>query len=380
MKTFSIWRTCSLVFTVVLFTFLTSCKKNEPDPVLPAPTVQTFAIGNITALSAQGGGTCFGNGSGILEKGLCWSVAPGPTTGSSTTSAGSGEGDFTGTLTGLAPNTEYHVRAYATSSAGTAYGSELTFTTLPGSILTTTKVTDITATTAISGGNILFDGGIPVTARGICWGKAHDPTLADDHSLSGEGMGAFSAGMQDLDPNTRYYVRAFATTGAGTSYGNEVTFDNSIYIGAQYGGGTVFYLDSTWQHGLVAANNNQGSAVEWGCEGVPVPGTLAAIGAGLTNTSLILQKCSTVNAAQNCDALVLNGYSDWFLPSKDELNEMYRQKTVIGGFFNKPYWSSTEYKSEAPYGKLAWFQWFDNGDQSYTLKSNQIAVRAIRAF
>ena len=177
------------------------------------------------------------------------------------------------------------------------------------------------------------------------------------------------------------YARAYTTTVAGTSYGNEVTFDNTYYTGAMYGGGTIFYVDSTGEHGLISANNDLTANEGWGCEGVPVPGTLAKIGSGQANTNAMIQKCSAAqSAARVCDELLLNGYSDWFLPSKDELNEMFVHREMIGGFSVTAYWSSTEYKSEAPEGMLAWLQWFNTGDQFYSLKGNECYVRAIRAF
>jgi Protein of unknown function (DUF1566) len=94
------------------------------------------------------------------------------------------------------------------------------------------------------------------------------------------------------------------------------------------------------------------------------------------NTTAIVNGCSTPGiAAQICDALVLNGYSDWFLPSKDELNQMYIQRGVIGGFTGFDYWSSSEY-----YYYDAWDQNFSNGNQFYYNKNYTFHVRAVRAF
>ncbi len=82
----------------------------------------------------------------------------------------------------------------------------------------------ITATSAVGGGNIPDDGGSAVTARGVCWSTSPNPTLSDNNTQDGSGTGSFSSSITDLDPNTLYYVRAYATNSAGTAYGNEVSF------------------------------------------------------------------------------------------------------------------------------------------------------------
>jgi len=93
--------------------------------------------------------------------------------------------------------------------------------------VTTDAVTNITSTTATSGGNVTADGGSSVTARGICWSINADPTLADDFTIDGLGIGVFVSSLTGLDPDTHYYVRAYATNAVGTSYGNEVEFTTS---------------------------------------------------------------------------------------------------------------------------------------------------------
>ncbi|TRZ76632.1 MAG: DUF1566 domain-containing protein [Bacteroidetes bacterium] len=150
----------------------------------------------------------------------------------------------------------------------------------------------------------------------------------------------------------------------------------SFAIGQSYGGGIIFYIDGTGQHGLISATSDQSTAASWGCNGTLIGGTGTAIGTGQANTTAIVNGCSTPGiAAQICDALVLNGYSDWFLPSKDELNQMYIQKTVIGGFTNEYYWSSSEYNAV-----YAWNQRFSDGYQGETNKLASDYIRAIRAF
>ena len=159
-------------------------------------------------------------------------------------------------------------------------------------------------------------------------------------------------------------------------------FDGSFMtppvIGQSYGGGIVFYVDGTGQHGLIAATSDQSSTATWGCMGTLIFGTSNSIGTGQANTTKIVTDCSDVgNAARICDELEFNGYSDWFLPSWGELIEMYQQRAVIGGFPDSPvfYWSSTEDSNNS-----ARALFFYNGYGVYPNKSDNNYVRAIRAY
>jgi hypothetical protein len=156
---------------------------------------------------------------------VCWSTAATPTTADSVTTNGSGTGSFTGSLTGLSPNTTYYVRAYATNTAGTAYGSKVIFSTSGGlPSVSTTAVTGITGATADSGGKVTDDGGDSVTARGVCWSTSTRPTTGDNHTVDGKGSGRFISYLTGLTPDTTYNYRAYATNTFGTAYGREKTF------------------------------------------------------------------------------------------------------------------------------------------------------------
>ena len=96
--------------------------------------------------------------------------------------------------------------------------------------VTTTSVTDVTTNSAKSGGVVTDDGGSGVTERGICWSTSHEPTINNDHVSCGSGTGAFVGEMMDLQGNTFYYVRAYATNSVGTSYGAEVSFPTEIPV------------------------------------------------------------------------------------------------------------------------------------------------------
>jgi len=93
--------------------------------------------------------------------------------------------------------------------------------------VTTTAITAITETTATSGGNVTSDGGATVTARGVCWNTSTNPTTANSHTSNGTGTGSYSSSLTSLTASTTYYVRAYATNSAGTSYGSNVSFTAS---------------------------------------------------------------------------------------------------------------------------------------------------------
>ena len=188
--------------------------------------------------------------------------------------------------------------------------------------------------------------------------------------------------MTGLAPYTLYYVKAYATNSVGTAYGDQVSFSTIAFaVGQAYGGGIIFYLDGTGQHGLISATSDQSAAIIWAVpafQSASVPGgTSTAIGSGSTNTDKIIAQngAGITYAAGLARSYTGGSYSDWFLPSKDELNLMYAQKTAIGGLASNTYWSSSEYDSNE-----AWYEIFGNGGQYYYLKDLTIYVRAVRAF
>ncbi len=193
-------------------------------PVVPFLT--TSAITDITGNSAIGGGEVTGNGGAeVTVYGIVYGTEANPTTANNKTEDGDGVAAFESTLADLSGNTKYYVRAYATNSAGTGYGPEVSFTTLVDlAKVTTTAVTEITKTTAVSGGEVTDNGGAEVTARGLVWGMNPEPTIADNIIDGGAGTGAFVSNLEELDKYTTYYVRAFATNSAGTAYGDNIEF------------------------------------------------------------------------------------------------------------------------------------------------------------
>jgi len=149
-------------------------------------------------------------------------------------------------------------------------------------------------------------------------------------------------------------------------------------------GGIVFYISNGGLNGLESSTVDQGGTVQWGCMGTAIPNARGlAIGDGAANTAAILIGCNVRPiAAERASDYTVGGCTGWFLPSRDELNEMYTQLHVsgLGGFSNANYWSSSEGSRNT-----AWFQTFTTsgfgaGDQGGGNKINTLRVRAVRGF
>jgi uncharacterized protein YjdB len=201
------------------------------------PSVSTELVTSITVSEATTGGAVLSEGdASVTTRGVAYGIAPNPTISGTTTSDGAGLGAFVSLLSGLSPATDYFVRAYATSSLGTSYGNEETFTTqtpvlvLPS--VTTASVSSITSSTAITGGDVISDGGAVVSARGVVYGTTTTPTIAGLSTNDGTGSGAFISSLTGLNPTTTYYVRAYATNSVGTSYGNLISFTTLLPTGS----------------------------------------------------------------------------------------------------------------------------------------------------
>ena len=165
-----------------------------------------------------------------------------------------------------------------------------------------------------------------------------------------------------------------ATTNIGTSDALQSEFS----MGQEYGGGIIFFLDSSGQHGLIAAKADYDTSVPW-YNGVyyTTKARGVALGTGANNTRKIIVALGNTGmyAAKVCHDYRGGGYTDWFLPSQNELNLMYKRKASIGGFVTGWYWSSTESDF-----KYAWGEYFGNGYLRLFDKKSGFFVRPVRAF
>jgi len=189
-------------------------------------SVSTAPAASIQANQAVLGGQVLSDGgSAVASRGVCWSRSQSPTIASSSQAMGQGTGSFNATVSGLDSVSLYYVRAYGTNSVGTSYGSQISFTTLSRiPTITTTTVSQITQSTALSGGTITNDGGAVVSQRGVCWSTTSNPTISGNRTQNGTGNGVFTSSITGLTASTLYYVRSYATNSAGTAYGQQLQF------------------------------------------------------------------------------------------------------------------------------------------------------------
>ncbi len=369
-----------------------------------APTLNNLSLGAVTRTSAiVSAEVITDGGAAVTQRGFCYSSTNGnPTIADSKLVVGSGVGNFTGTINSLIAGTAYSLRAFATNNIGTTYGNQVVqFTTMPlvKPAIITLDTSNVTASTVNLGGKIVDNGGTTIIEKGICYSKSPNPTIAN-YKVIAVGADSFRANLDTLLHNTIYYARAYAINSVGLSYGNEISFKtDSLRLGAKYQGGIIFYMlqpgDSNYDvsvpHGLIAAVVPYDIGTNWGpCyDSVFVGADGVKIGTGKQNTQAIVASAITcsppasIYVAKMCSDYVVGIYDDWYLPSKDELNVLYQNRTLVGGFeTNSSYWSSSQSGINSPlYLQTAWAQNFNNGSQSGWDGTYVINYfRAIRSF
>ncbi|WP_396167452.1 hypothetical protein [Flavobacterium sp.] len=286
------------------------------------------------------------NNSCVINKGICVSTNPNPTISDILASFDGNDLTYHCDYI-LLPQTSYYFRGYAKLCDGTiVYGNQLTFSTLPKiTTITTNPATNITAGTAVFNG-LVIGNTIDYVYSGFAYGTSPNPTFETPDYSVGNNVLQTSTTMINLKANTTYYVRVWVVGIDGTNciekmYGNQVSFTTGSsphVVGENFDGGMIVWLNSNNTSGLIAATTDQGIA-PWGCEGTSISGTSAIQGSGQANTNAITTGCTTAGtAAKICSDLVLNGKSDWYLPSEAEL-------ILIGNlnyFESGNYWSSTQ--------------------------------------
>jgi len=376
------------------------------------PTLFTTAITSIAGASATSGGSMNWNGGGYsnyMNVGIAYSTVSNSATPTKVVNSSNFSVNplvnitpWVTNITGLAANTTYYVRScldiYPTGTGPwvTVYGPEVSFTTTAPSapvITSTTAITGISDRAANSGGAITSDGGSAITAKGVCWSTSPSPTLGvGNFTSNGTGTAGFTSNITGLTGNTAYYVRAYATNGVGTSYGpSDVSFTTWVTapytIGQDLGYGWCAYVDATG-HGFIVSYDIPFTGA-WGCSGTILgTATGTAIGTGLANTNLILANCATRPiAASVAKAYTGGGFSDWYLPSSGEWQQILLNRNVVGLSYpnTSNYYTSTEQSSSTTTYAVSCFFNASSGYMSGAAKTGGSAqyianLRAIRSF
>jgi len=224
-------------------------------------TISVSAATAITATSATVAGDAPYDGKALItEKGVCYATTENPTTANSIVKGDVDEGTFSVNLAGLRANTTYYARGYAKNSVGTAYSTQITFTTLIGVASVENTIGEITKTTAIVNGNVTYDGGANVTERGFVWSTSANPTTADSKQVITGTTGVYSFEISGLDKNTDYYVSAYAINSIGTAYSASTRFTTlsdlySLYVPGGYQVASGYSTDN-WKPELAPTISN----------------------------------------------------------------------------------------------------------------------------
>jgi uncharacterized protein (TIGR02145 family) len=296
-------RHTKLFVLILLIAIIFSCIKFKELATLTTSNTSNLTINSVTS----GGNITNGGSADITARGVCWSTSQNPAVSGSHTSDGTGTGSFTSNITGLTPGTKYYLRAYATNSVGTAYGNELSITTtaLVAPTLTTITITEVSLTSAKSGGTILSDGGDPISAKGVCWSTSANPTVDSSKSSDGAGNATFVSALTGLTSGDTYYYRAYATNSVGTGYGNEFSFTTTCTAAtATTNAATGLSTNAATLNGIINGNGSSttvtfeyGTTTSYGSTVTATPGSVT----GSSNTSVSAAISSlTLNTTYHC--------------------------------------------------------------------------------
>lgn len=351
MKNFKVFFSlfCALVVLV-------SCSKDEETVVdgpsgfnaLTIVTKQAVFVADNLSFISGGKASMDVSDTNEYQVGICYSSTINPTVFNNIDySYQINEENFNNVIPNFIVGQTYYIKAFVRkiSTNEVKYGNQVSFQ-IPVS-LTTNWAKNISVTGFQVDANVgsIFSSN---TERGVCYGTNHDPTIADRiivDSNTGSGNFTISVEGNDMFPfyyvnsNTIYYLRSYVKLNGVYYYGNETSFRTAGYINGS--GGYVFFDMGTvlgvgsnaWRYleaapaKLTAANNNHFSWSNSACGYSFYPAIINGIGDGRYNSHLISYSCNYPNvAATACQTTLLNGKNDWFLPSIDELKEMYKLK------------------------------------------------------
>lgn len=362
---------------------------NEP------PALSLNTPGSITETSADLGAVILHSGGlPILTSGIELSNSTDFTTKSSLNTSNPSTGTFELSFGNLSPNTTYYYRAYAQNALGQSQTPIASFSTNNGVNIIAPVLTfkaNSTVITPISMAvyaDFITTGSQPILGKGFLYGTNSALNFSGNYSQEGPGSNGFSSILTNLISDTAYFVQAYAYTNTDTltSTVNQITTpaSTSYFVGQLHGGGIIFYVDSTGQHGLIASLEDLG-LFPWGCSGLLVDSTSTNLGTGLQNSNRIALTCFSVDsiAAVQCLNAVINGYGDWYLPSLDEMqlvkDNLYDKfYTQYFGTTEGSYWTSSENSAT----EAIPFQLFTGGQfgSSTPNKTQARAVHPVRSF
>ncbi len=198
----------------------------------PHSGIITLNASNVSTTTAVSGGVIEDLGElTVSGRGVVWNREGSPTVNNNDgmTSDGEGFGEFSSKLEGLHPSTFYHIRAYAQTDEGVKYGTHNMFATSMAyqPFVSTTQAEEVSLSWAVAGGNILFDGDVPIIQKGVVWSRDPNPNTNNHEGITNEGSGdgPFTTTITGLKPETEYFFRAYATNIMGTSYGSQMSFE-----------------------------------------------------------------------------------------------------------------------------------------------------------
>jgi uncharacterized protein (TIGR02145 family) len=275
-------------------------------PSLPTLTASAITIGNnSTGVSATLTSELTSDGGATTTRGFIYGIGSYTFT---STATGTGIGTYSATITSLTAGSTYQVKSFATNSAGTVYATSPTSFTTPNyaTIAATYAATNISGTTAESGGSITADGGATVTARGLVWGTSSGSAT---YSVTiSSGTGSFTGTLTGLSGGNTYFVRSFATNSVGTSYGTEISFSTVIPTVVSAGG--RIWMDRNLGATSVATSATDASSY----------GDLYQWGRGTDGHQL--RNASSLGSISNTDSPGNNKFikgGDWRSPKNDNL-------------------------------------------------------------